>query len=47
MTELSHKETSAKIRELFTAGKTKDEIQDALGVNRKTVNVALGYMLKK
>jgi orotate phosphoribosyltransferase-like protein len=48
MSELSaHKQTSAKIRELYTAGKTKEEIQDELDVDRRTVNIALGYMLKK
>lgn len=43
----AHKQTSAKIRKLFTDGKSKDEIQAELNVNRRMVNVALGYMLKK
>jgi hypothetical protein len=48
MTELSaHKQTSAKIRELFNAGKTKQEIKDELGVTGRRVNSALDYMLRK
>jgi orotate phosphoribosyltransferase-like protein len=48
MTELSaHKQTSAKIRELFNDGKTKQEIQDELKISRRTVNSATWYMIKK
>jgi hypothetical protein len=48
MTELSaHKQTSAKIRELFNDGKTKQEIKDELNVTGRRVNSALDYMLRK
>jgi len=48
MKQLSaHKQTSAKIRELFTAGKTKQEIKLELGVTGRRVNSALDYMLRK
>ncbi|MFA6904404.1 MAG: hypothetical protein WC236_15120 [Gallionellaceae bacterium] len=48
MTELSaHKQTSAKIRELFNDGKTKHEIKLELGVTGRRVNSALDYMLRK
>jgi hypothetical protein len=48
MIELSaHKQTSAKIRELFNDGKTKQEIKLELGVTGRRVNSALDYMLRK